>query len=119
MGAILGLFTGSSLYWLIGAVAALAAATCFGYYEGTSQAETKMAEAQTVMYNAGVTAQKNFDDTQFKNDKADSDKRHAADLGRQAMLKAALDKLPTLVPVNAACTVSAVAMKSLNDVVAQ
>lgn len=124
MGALAGKLLGSvgslfGSYWVWLIVIAVVAAGAFGlgYERATSLAENKLVSAQMEMYAKGVTAQKNFDDGQFKVSSADFARRHAADVKRLKNLQTILDNLPVLVPRQDACSISPEAMKKLNEVV--
>lgn len=88
-----------------------------GYGIATSQAENKLVTATQEAYAQGTTAQAKYDATQFVAAQADFTKRHAADEKRNTVVAAIERDLPTIVPEVAACSVSAEAMKRLNEVV--
>lgn len=115
LGSVGGFF-GSYWVWLLVIAGAFIAGGALGYERATSIAEDKLVAAQMEMYAKGAAAQKKFSDGQFALATADFNKRHAADLVREAALKAALANVPTLVPRVDACVVSPEAMKALNEV---
>ncbi len=95
-----------------------------GFWLATSQTENKLITAASEAYDRGTAAQQAFDAGNRKKAQADFLKRQAADKVRDDKLAALeQDVHPTdpmvapLVPHVEACTVSADAMKRLNEVV--
>lgn len=99
---------------------ALASALLFafggGFWLATSQAENKLIAATQTAYAQGTTAQAKYDAAEFVAAQADFAKRTAANQQRDTVVAAIEKDLPTLVPEVTACTVSAEAMKRLNEV---
>ena len=114
-----------SPYLLLAAVAALAIAFGGGFWLATSQAENKLVAAATEAYDSGTKAQQAFDAGQMKKAQADFQARLAANTKRNAVVASVEQavhpvdtSIASIVPQQQACTVSADAMKRLNDLVA-
>lgn len=106
----------SNPYTLIAIVVALVISFGSGYFIATSQAENKLVTAAQEAYAQGTTAQAKYDAAEFAAAQADYQKRLAANQKRDTVVAAIEQDLPTLVPEVAACSVSADAMKRLNEV---
>lgn len=103
-------------YTLIAIAVALVISFGSGYFLATSQAENKLVTATQTAYAQGTTAQAKYDAAEFVAAQADFAKRAAANQKRDTVVAAIEKDLPTLVPEVATCTVSAEAMKRLNEV---
>lgn len=100
----------------IALLAALAAAFGGGYYMAVSQAEKNMLTATAEAYTNGTKAQQAYDAGVYKKAQLDFLKRQAANQKRDEVVAAIEKDIPTIVPKVEACTVSAEAMKRLNEV---
>lgn len=110
-------FLTTGKYWLIAIAVATVVAFGSGFFLATSQAEDKLVAGAAEAYSKGTDAQARYDAGEFKKAQADSARRQVADEKRDTVVAAIEQAIPTLVPPVAACTVSAEAMKRLNEVV--
>jgi hypothetical protein len=111
-------FLSGAKYWLIGCGIACVIAFGAGYYKATSMAEDKLITATASAYANGTAAQKKKDDGDYKVALADAIKRKGLDDARHVRIQTIIERLPALVPAKTECTISADAMKALNEVVA-
>ncbi len=108
-------FLSGAKVWLIAIALATVVAFATGWYSGSTHEARIMADAATHAAEQARKAQSDKDDADWAKAKADYDKRHSEDAAANDRLAQLLAKRHILVPNPKKVTVSAEAMKALND----
>jgi hypothetical protein len=108
---------GGAKWWLLAIAITAAASFAGGYQRATRLAEGILADRVLEAYDKGAAAQKRWDDAQHKKAMADYIRRTEANQKRDRVAEEIISQVPVLVPHNDACTISAEAMKALNEVI--